>query len=155
MKNLRRGLGYLSLALGGVSLVVGLSPIFPIGVEAFVVGGAFFAAGAWALAGPEFKTLYRVIAQRIPAEKREVKDSVAIDPLLPVRILKLAKDKSGTLTVSEVAIGLNIPLEQAEEGLKACVRSGNALADFEVPLGYVKYRFPEFLSPEERRLLLG
>ncbi len=155
MKKIRRVAGITAIGLGCASLVVGLSPIFPIFAEAFIVGGSFFAFGAWALAGPEIKSLYQALIQKARLSKRMDKAPVVIDPLLPVRIIKLAKERSGTLTVSEVAIALTIPLEQAEGGLAACVRNGTALVDFEVPLGYAKYRFPEFLPPEERKLILG
>jgi hypothetical protein len=155
MKKIRRVIGFTSIGLGFASLVVGLSPIFPIFAEAFLVGGGFFAFGAWALAGPEIKSLYQALIQKARLSKRVEKAPITLDPLLPVRILKLAKEKSGILTVSEVAITLNIPIEQADEGLAACVRNGTALADFEVPLGYAKYRFPEFLPPEERKKILG
>jgi hypothetical protein len=155
MKKKRRTLGYISLALSGASVVVGLSPLFPVVADAFLVGGAFFAVGTWALAGPEIAELYRSFSRRAVARKGWAKKTIAIDPLLPVRILKLAREKSGTLTVSDVAIAMNITLEQAEEGLKACVRAGNAVASFEVSLGYTEYRFPEFLSPEDRKLILG
>jgi hypothetical protein len=77
---------------------------------------------------------------------------VAIDPLLPVRILRLAREKAGALTVSEVAISLNVPLEQAEEGLRACVRAGNATMDYDVTRGFTFYTFPEFLPPGDRSI---
>jgi hypothetical protein len=154
MKKTRRILGCISLALGGASIVVGLSPLFPIFAEAFLIGGAFIAGGTWALAGPEITGAFRRLKLANTPEAGRRPGS-AIDPLLPVRILKLAREKAGILTVSEVAIGLNIPIELAEEGLRACVRSGNAMASFEVALGYSQYRFPEFLTPEERKALLG
>ena len=154
MKKTRRVLGYVSLALGGISVAVGLIPWFPVFGQAFVVGGAFFAVGTWALAGPEIAKTFRRMKLAAPAEDGW-KPAAAIDPLLPVRILKLARERAGILTVSEVAIGLNIPIDQAEEGLRNCVRSGNAIASFEVDLGFSQYRFPEFLSVEERKALLG
>ena len=155
MKNLRRAVGYSSFVLGGVSIIFGLSPVIPTVLDAILLGGGFFALGAWALAGPEIRSLFKTLTERVKIAKRAEKATVVIDPLLPVRIIKLAKERLGTLTVSEVAIALTIPLEQAEEGLAACVRNGNALVDFDVPLGYAKYRFPEFLPPEERKLILG
>jgi hypothetical protein len=66
-----------------------------------------------------------------------------------VRILKLAKSRGGTLTVSEVAIELDVPLDHAEAGLEACVRAGNALPDYDVARGHMLYRFPEFIDPGE------
>lgn len=163
MTKIRRILGYISLALGGVSVFAGINPAFPIGLpEGLLLGGVFFALGAWALRSPAIKDFFTralTSAVRTSAAERveriERKPQVSIDPLLPVRILKLAKTRAGTLTVAEVAIALNVPLEESEAGLNSCVRSGNALADFDIPRGYALYRFPEFLSPEERKLFLG
>jgi hypothetical protein len=155
MNKLKRVVGYVSLGLGCVSVVFGLSPIIPTVLDAVLLGGAFFSLGAWALAGPRIGRMYRTTIGKLKTRQKEEKTAIVIDPLLPVRILKLAKERAGTLTISDVAISLNIPLPQAEEGLKACVRSGNALADFDLPLGYAIYRFPEFLPPEERKLILG
>jgi hypothetical protein len=155
MTGLRRFLGYAALAAGGVATFVFLSPLFPIGVEAFLVGGVFFALGAWALAGPELRTILRRAA-RVKSGRlgtgREERPRVPIDQLLPVRILKLARERGGALSVSEVAISLNVPLDQAEEGLAACVRAGNATMDFNVSRGFTFYTFPEYLPPEDRTI---
>jgi hypothetical protein len=150
----RKILGYISLLTGAVCTFVFLSPLFPIGIEAFFVGGVFFALGLWALAGKGISAFFHTTARvakaaRNAKQEREVK----IDPLLPVRILKLARQKEGRLTVSEVAISLNVPIDQAEEGLKACVRTGNAVADYDIPHGYTLYSFPEFQPPENGPLL--
>ena len=143
---LRRFLGYSLLVFSAVATFVFISPIFPIGVEAFLIGAVFFSLGLWALSGPYLRTILKRTARTIR------KTQVAIDPLLPVRILRLAKERGGTLTVSNVAIELNVPLDQAAEGLMACIRAGNATEDFDIPRGHTLYRFPEFLPPEDRRL---
>lgn len=69
---------------------------------------------------------------------------MVIDPLLPVRILKLAREHKGILTVAQVAISLDVPLDQAEAGLSECVRAGNATPDYDIPRAHAFYRFPEF-----------
>jgi hypothetical protein len=148
MTKLRRALGYSSFVCGGLATVIGLLPIFPVFGEALLVGGGFFALGIWALLGPELRMYFRHLAG-----SQTRKNPVRIDPLLPVQILSLAKKKAGLLTVSDVAIALSIPLEQAEEGLRACVRGGNAHADFDIARGFSLYRFPEFLPSEDRGLL--
>jgi len=153
-------LGYGALAVGAVSIIVGASPIFPIFAEAFVIGGAFIAAGAWILAGHELRDAIRraigVQLSKRRAERRGVHRAGAgpltIDPLLPVRILKLARVHEGTLTVAEVAIELNVPLDHAEAGLAECVRAGNAIPDYDIARAHALYRFPEFLAPEPPRL---
>jgi hypothetical protein len=144
MTRLRRFLGYAALVTGGASMVVFVSPIFPIGVEAFMVGGLFFGAAAWALAGPEIGRAFRGLVRTLP------RATVSIDPLLPVRILKLARGHDGFLTLSEVAIELGVPLDQAQEGLRVCVQAGNAVEDFDVSRGYSLFRFPEFTAPADR-----
>jgi hypothetical protein len=153
-------LGYGSLALGAVSIIVGASPIFPIFAEAFLIGGAFIAAGAWILAGRELRGVIRraigvMLEKRLAQRKnahRTGTGPISIDPLLPVRILKLARVHEGILTVAEVAIELNVPLAHAEAGLAECVRAGNALPDYDIARAHALYRFPEFLPPEPPRL---
>jgi hypothetical protein len=149
MTKKRRTLGYVFFTLGGICTFVFLSPIFPIGVEAFLIGGLFFAAGAWVLAGRDVR---KTVSRGIRARGR--RPAVAIDPLLPVRILRLARERGGSITVSDVATALDVPLDQAEEGLRACVHSGNAVEDFDIPRGYTLFRFPEFMSPEERNRIV-
>lgn len=143
----RRIVGYTLLAAGAAGIFVGASPIFPVFLEAFVVGGALIGAGLWVLAGPELRALLRRLvgltfsgkATRKPPAPRTI-----MDPLLPVRILKLAREHRGLLTVADVAIGLNIPIDQAEAGLSECVRTGNAIPDYDVAHAHALYRFPEF-----------
>ncbi len=162
MKFSQRIAGWVLVALGAVSLFVGASPIFPVWIEAFVLGGALFAAGAWILAGKELRDTMRrgVRAWRASrqtstsrrAAQRPAGSTVLLDPLLPVRILKLARQEHGTLTVADVAMELNVPLEQAQAGLDECVRAGNALPDYDMIRGLSVYRFPEFADPDPHRL---
>jgi hypothetical protein len=155
MKNLSRVAGYTVIALGGAAIFVGSSPLFPVYFQAFLVGGLLIAAGLWILAGRDLRGLLRRAARTSRAAGAshgagsQRRPPIVIDPLLPVRILKLAKTRSGTLTVSDVAIELNVPLEHAEQGLEACVRAGNALPDYDVARGHMLYRFPEFLPRED------
>jgi hypothetical protein len=177
MKSLQRFTGWTLVALGGISLFVGTSPLFPIGIEAFLLGGALFAAGAWVLAGKELRETIRR-GLRAWSELRRARrgigfrgngrggprgtrglfrgpggsDGPVFDRLLPVRILKLAQQHGGVLTVARVAMELNVPLDQAQAGLDECVRAGNALPDYDVARGHALYRFPEFLEPEPPRL---
>jgi hypothetical protein len=155
MKSLSRVAGYTVIALGGAAILVGSSPLFPVFFEAFLVGGLLIAVGLWVLAGRDLRNLLRRAARTSRAggafhgARSQKRPPVVIDPLLPVRILKLAKSREGTLTVSDVAIDLNVPLDHAEAGLEACVRAGNALPDYDVARGHMLYRFPEFLARED------
>ena len=158
MNRPQRILGYGALALGAVSIIVGSSPIFPIFAEAFVIGGTFIAAGAWILAGPELRSaIRRVIGVQLAKRRGERRGvhragAFSIDPLLPVRILKLARVHEGILTVAEVAIELNVPLAHAEAGLAECVRAGNAVPDYDIARAHALYKFPEFLAPDPPRI---
>jgi hypothetical protein len=68
-----------------------------------------------------------------------------IDPLLPVRVLKLAEARSGVLTVSAVAMALNVGLDECQSALDELVRKGAALVDVDIATGVASYTFPEFL----------
>jgi len=165
MKRTSRIVGWSLVGLGGLSILVGASPLFPIYLEAFVLGGAFFAAGAWVLAGRDLRdTIRRGLkaarqsrrqlrgtARGRPDERRPGGDWLR-DPMLPVRILKLAREHAGILTVAQVAMALEVPLDQAHAGLEECVREGNALPDFDLSRGHAVYRFPEFTEPDHPRL---
>ncbi|WP_455381254.1 hypothetical protein [Salinispira pacifica] len=140
MKKGRRLFGYTAIALGAISSVVFISPIFPIGFQAFLLAALFFGAAYWALARPTLPGILNRIAPRLQEPPPPV------DPMLPVRILRLARENHGTLTVSEVAIELEVPVSEAEAGLRACVRSSSAVEDFDVRRGFALYRFPEFIE---------
>jgi hypothetical protein len=148
---IKRIFGYVLLGLSGVSLFVGFSPLFPIYFGAFLFSGIFAATGVGLLAGKEI----RALARRARFALGSGSPRVSIDPILPVKVLALAKERSGTLTVSEVAISLKVPIEQAEAALDSCLRSGTAIQDYEVTQGFTVYRFPEFLPPQDRKELLG
>jgi hypothetical protein len=68
-----------------------------------------------------------------------------IDPLLPVRVLKLAESHAGVLTVSVVAMALNVGLDECQIALDDLVRKGAASEDIDFSTGVATYRFPEFL----------
>ena len=154
MKHPTQILGYTLVGLGAVSVLVGVSPLFPVRFEAYFAGLILFGAGRdlretilhgiRVLRGSRRST--RSTASRGSASP------VAIDPLLPVEILKLAKAHAGVLTVAQVAMELNVPLDHAQEGMDRCVRAGNAIPDFDIPHGHSLYRFPEFFPPESNRL---
>jgi hypothetical protein len=154
MKKIQRAIGWTLVGMGVVSVFVGASPMFHAVIEPLIAGGVLFVAGAWVLAGKELRDSVRRgirvtrdsrLAQRRPSLRGP---GITIDPLLPVRILKLAKEHGGVLTVAQVAMELNVPLEQARAGIGECVQAGNALPDYDIPRGHELYRFPE-LTPDE------
>jgi hypothetical protein len=138
--------GYALLIIGCVSVIDFFSPIpIPtIGASALITGFLLITAGVFALI-PDKKALALKFRGLFVSHSRPAPPP--IDPLIPVRILKLARDHQGVLTVSTVAVGLNIPLETAETGLDVCVHSGQAAADFDMTREVKVYRFPEFLPP--------
>ncbi len=150
----RRFVGYSLLAAGALAALVGASPIFPVFTEAFIAGGVLAGAGLWVLAGPELRALIgRLVSLRLGAggKHRRPVSHVVMDPLLPVRILKLARENHGLLTVAEVAMGLNVPIDQAEAGLSECVRTGHAVPDYDGLGATARYRFAEFLETTPAR----
>ncbi len=155
MKNSRRIAGWALIAVGGAALLVGVSPLFPVFIEAFLVGGALIGTGVWLLSGKDLRAAIGRGSGTAPPRTGPAgrgsrgRAPVVIDPLLPVRILKLARDRGGVLSVSDAAMELNVPLDDAEAGLEACVRAGNALPDWDVARGYMLYRFPEFSPPKD------
>jgi hypothetical protein len=160
MKISRKVVGYVLVAISGICILVGVSPLFAVRTEAYLLGIIGFAAGAWVLVGAEVRgSVLRLaktkLQERKPAHRAagaKTVPPVLIDPLLPVRILKLAKDHGGTLTVAGVAMELNVPLIQAQAGIDECVRMGNAVPDYDIPHGHALYRFPEFLAPDQNSL---
>jgi hypothetical protein len=125
-------------------------PIPTVGISAFVVGGLFIGAGFLmmnldALTSIRFSDLLK---SRKPLSKPS---EPSVNPLLPVRILELAKANGGKLTISEVAIAMNIGLEVSEAALSELLQRGDARADVSLATGVTTYRFPEFLSPEDEK----
>jgi hypothetical protein len=165
MKLSQRVIGWGAVGFGAVCVFVGAMPFFAgIHWEGILLGLGSFGAGAWVLAGPELRATIRKgfaamkESGRIPGsrgrsrERRRPASVTGIDPLLPVRILKLAKEHNGILSVADVAMGLEVPLDHAEAGIAECVRAGNAFADYDIARAHAVYRFPEFLPPDPLKI---
>jgi hypothetical protein len=150
--------GKALIVLGGLSILDFASPI-PIPTTfgaAFVTGGLFIAVGVFLLVKdriPWDRVATGAAKTMLPAQPEAPK--VKIDPLLPVRILKLSMGHKGILTQSTVAMELNIPLEQAEAGLDECIRFGHCVPDFDMAKEITVYRFTEHLEakPGEQGLI--
>ncbi|MBN1412528.1 MAG: hypothetical protein JW969_16895 [Spirochaetales bacterium] len=142
-----RLLGYGLVALGLLSIVNFFSPIpIPtIGITAIISGVIFTIGGALMITTD--KSFWAGIISR--NRKRLFQQKINIDPLIPVKILKLSKDHNGILTASEVAIKLNVPLPIAEAGLDECVRFGHAMVDFDMKRELKYYKFPEHLPVDD------
>ncbi len=116
------------------------------GLALLIVGGSMLVREA--TASGRLRGLLR--SYFLGARVREVENkSKAVEPLLPVKALKLAQSKSGVLTVSAVAMALEIGLDQAQAALDELVRKGAATVDVDVDTGIATYRFPEFLPQRQ------
>jgi len=153
---LRRAIGIGFVVFGALNIIDLASPLIPtIGVQAIVVGGVCIAAGAYLMrsergaAGGSTSRLGSLLSVLREGRRASAKPRRPIDPLLPVRTLRLAKQRGGSLTVSAVAMALEVGLDDAQEALDELVRKGAASADVDLGTGIATYRFPEFLPPPE------
>jgi hypothetical protein len=121
-------------------------PIPTIGISAFVVGSLFIAGGLLLANFDRISKLRLADLLKSTRSLPQEKPRAIVNPLLPVRVLELAKSKQGKLTISEVAMGLNIGLDEAEAALTALLRRGDARADVNLTTGVTSYRFPEFIA---------
>ncbi len=111
------------------------SPAFPaVEIGGFFVGLAAVIFGAVMLLsdGGLQNLLRRWASSQDRGRPRDLPRPGPVDPLLPVKILRLARAKGGVLTTSIVAMELDVPLDQAVAGLEECVRRGSAFADYDI-----------------------
>jgi hypothetical protein len=146
----RKAVGIGFVVLGILNIVDLGNPLIPtIGVQAVIVGGIFIAAGAYLMrpeAGARRGSLLRLGSLFSSLRSVKTEPRRRIDPLLPVRTLRLAEERGGELTVSAVAMALEICLDDAQDSLDELVRKGAASAEVDLDSGVATYRFPEFLS---------
>lgn len=135
--------------LGAVLIVLGIISIFlPFTREFSLISIFLIAYGATAivreLSGKgRLRELLGSLRHRAPESRDAVRPR--IDPLLPVRVLKFAESRSGIVTVSSVAIALNVGLDECQLALDELVRKGAANVDVDMTNGVASYSFPEFL----------
>ena len=127
-------------------------PIPTVGVSAFVFGGLLVGAVIFLrrrkdTAGGVLKDSAKTLFQR--SKKERVDSKTKNDPLLPVRVLRLAAEKGGRLTVAQTAMELNVPLDDAETALDECAAKGGAYIDVDPSNGIASYRFPEFQTTNQ------
>ena len=136
--------------LGAILVVLGFItiPFLRFGGEFLIISAFLLVFGASSIirgigGGERVRDLLGSI--RRPAEGSGKPQAPRIDPLLPVRVLKLAESREGTLTVSAVAMSLNVGLDECQLALDELVRKGAANVDVDYATGIASYRFPEFL----------
>ncbi len=135
------------IGLGILSILDFFSPI-PIPTTfaaAFLSGGFMIALGLFLVYKDRinWEKAAAAAAKPLAAPAQPSPPPVKIDPLLPVKILKLAKKHDGILTASIVAMELDVPLDQVEAGLNECIRFGQAMADFDMRKEITIYVFNE------------
>jgi len=141
-----RIVGYGFLVFGILSIIDFFSPIpIPTAGESAILTGLFCSALGGFLLIPDKLVRFRRLTT---LWGRRSQSRPPLNPLVPVKILKLAREHGGVLTLSETAVELTLSLAQAEAGLDECVRSGLASADFDMEREIKFYRFPEFIPPE-------
>jgi hypothetical protein len=139
------GIGFVFF---GIANLIDL-PIPTVGLSAFIVGGLFITAGA-ILAIPQGFLAERLKRLAISATRSTQAPRPSLDPILPVRVLKLAEKRAGLLSVSAVAMSLDIGLDEAQASLDDLVRKGAAQSEIDMSTGIATYRFPEFLPREQK-----
>jgi hypothetical protein len=135
-------LGVVLVVLGFVTL-----PFMRFGGEFFLISAFLFTLGAFRLSrelGVKDRLRDLIGASKRPTES-QAKPPQRIDPLLPVRVLKLAESRQGIVTVSSVAMALNVGLDECQLALDELVRKGAAAVDVDMSTGVASYSFPEFL----------
>lgn len=143
---LRRIAGLGCIAFGALNILNFWSPVpVPtVGLSAFVAGAAFIGIGCWLGLPRDESGRVRLGRYGRPGLAKK-----PLDPLLAVRVLRLAEEAGGRLTVSVAAMRLDVPLDQAQDALDECVVKGAARLEVDEASGMAEYRFPEFLPPPD------
>lgn len=162
---LRKFFGNLFIIFGVLNMVNFWAPrpIPTVGPSAFIIGILLVGTGLYIrlerdaqgnIQWDKFAGFFRNGAAQnntgndMPQGRPKI-DRKLSDPLIAVRVLRLAEQKKGTLSVSQTAMELNIPLVDAEAGLDECVARGTASIEIDSNTGIPYYRFPEFLPKDE------
>jgi hypothetical protein len=134
--------GALSIATSGLILATALATVtlfvVPVGAvlaSAAVASGVTGGMGLWLL-----------------RQRRRARGKVDLDPEMQVRLLDLATQRGGRLTVTTTAQGLGLTLDEAEKALQAMARSHYVDVELEPEVGVVTYVFREMVSPPPAQL---
>ncbi len=127
-------------------------PVPTVGITAFIIGGLCIGAGVLLRRSrsnhSRIDSLHNGF-DALQSQNTHLKTSAgSVDPLLAVRVLRLAAESKGSLTVSRVAMDLNVPLDAAEAALEECVMKGTASMEVDGITGITHYVFPEFTGGE-------
>jgi hypothetical protein len=129
-------------------------PVPTVGASAFISGGLFILLGLF-LRMPrdgsgriEWGRLAGLLRASGGGKEAKASPPRIADPLLTVKVLRLASESQGRLSVSQVAIRLNVPLDAAQAALDECALKGVAYIDVNDDTGISSYCFPEFLPKD-------
>lgn len=162
---IRKFFGNLFIILGALNIANFWAPrpIPTVGPSAFIVGLLLIGTGIYIrlerdnqgnIRWDRLAALFRSSNppkndQKLNNQGRSSPERKLSDPLIAVRVLRLAEQKRGILSISQTAMELNIPLEDAEAGLDECAARGTASVEVDSNTGLAYYRFPEFLPKNE------
>ena len=116
------------------------APIPTAGPLAFLIGALFIGTGLFIRAprdGSGRVEWHRLGALLGPGKsdspigpgsraERRTETTRPVDPKLPVRVLRLAAESGGVLSISQAAMGLDVPLDDAQAALDECAMKGTA-----------------------------
>ncbi|MBU0927982.1 MAG: hypothetical protein KKA67_09550 [Spirochaetes bacterium] len=156
---IRRIAGIGCVAFGALNILNFWAPVpVPtVGPSAFIIGGLFIGLGIYlqlprsASGRIEWRRLANIFLTGRRADGAAIDRTEPprlIDPMLAVRVLRLASESKGSLTVAHAAISLNVSLDDAQAALDECVMKGAAYIEIDGETGIPEYRFPEFLPKE-------
>lgn len=137
------GAGLIGLGVANILNFWAPAPVPTFGPSAFIMGGLLIGAGLL-LRAPRGES-GRIAWDRLFGIARlGAARPKPVDPMLAVRILKLASESGGSLSVSQAAIKLNVALDDAQAALDECAVKGTAYIQVDEATGIPAYRFPEF-----------
>jgi len=152
----RRFFGNLIIAFGVINILNFWAPrpIPTVGISAFIFGGLLIGAGALLKAqrdesgriqwGRLFALLRSSAQKPVSGSSKKQETEHSIDPLLAVRVLRLAEENDGKLSIAQTAMQLNVPMGDAEAALDECTSRGTAYIEVNAGTGIASYCFPEF-----------
>lgn len=147
--NIRRlaGAGLIGLGVANILNFWAPVPVPTVGPSAFIIGGLLVLGGFY-LRLPQGSSGRIAWDRLFGAARLGAARPKPVDPMLAVRVLKLASESGGSLTVSQAAIKLNVALDDAQAALDECAVKGTAYIQVDEATGIPAYKFPEFYKDD-------
>ncbi len=148
------GIGFIALGVLSILNFWAPVPVPTVGPSAFISGGLMILLGLF-LRAPrdgsgriEWGRFVGLLRSSGGAPKAKAALERPVDPLLTVKVLRLAAQSKGRLTVSHTAMSLDVPLDAAQAALDECALKGVAYIDVNGETGISSYCYPEFLPKD-------